>query len=233
VRALSDQAGAGARPGDRPPRIAIPAIEATLGRLHAGFDEINARLGARRDPLDRRVIDNLVAGYAFVDAAVADGLDLFAMGNLRHLLELNTIVLCGTNPDRRDAYAAHTEATERRFYEEHEGGVRDVVEWLAARADESPWSRAAGVYGRILTTPQLFIEGNHRTGALVASYLLLRDGLPPFVLSPENAPAYFDASAALKDIPKRGAATLFRLPGIRQRLADLLREHSDTRHLAG
>jgi len=231
VRALSDQAGARRSDGP-PPRLVIPAIEATLGRLHAEFEEINARLGGRRDPLDRRVIDNLVAGYAFVDAAVADALDLFAMGNLRHLLELNTIVLCGTSPDRRDAYAAHTAATERRFYDEHEGGVRDVVEWLAARADNSPWNRAAGVYGRILTTPQLFIEGNHRTGVLVASYVLLRDGLPPFVLSPENAVAYFDVSAALKHIPKTGATSLFRLPSVRQRLADLLREHSDPRYLA-
>ena len=233
MRALSGETGAGARrPDGRPPRLALPVVEATLRRLQAGFEEINAGLTGRRDPLDGRVIANLLEGYAFVDAAVAGGLDLFAMGNLRHLLELNTIVLCGVHPDRRDAYAAHTEATERRFYDEREGGVRDVVEWLAARGDDSPWARAAGAYGRILTTPQLFIEGNHRTGALVMSYLLLRDGQPPFVLSPENAGAYFDASSVLRDIPKRGATTLFRLPGIRQRLADLLREHADTRYLA-
>src|SRR5262245_29574703 len=183
------------------------------------FDAVNERLGARRDPLDDRVVANLLAGYAFVDAAVAEGLDLFAMGNLRHLLELNTIVLCGTSPNRRDAFAAHTTATERRFYDERDGGIRDVVEWLAGRPDESPWRRAAGAHVRILTKPQLFIEGNHRTGALVMSYILLRDGQPPFVVSPESAAAYFDLSAMIKDIPKRGALTLFRLPGLRQRLA--------------
>ena len=149
------------------------------------------------------------------------------MGNLRHLLELNAIVLCGTSPDRRGVYAAHTEATERRFYEERDGGIRAVIEWLASHASESPWSRAAGAYAQILAKPQLYIEGNHRTGALIMSYILLREAHPPFVLTPESAPAYFDLSAALRDTPKVGPAAMFRLPGIRDKLAALLREHSD------
>jgi len=234
MRGRSGEAGPGvSRSGSRrPARIALGAVEEALRRTQAEFEEINAQLDARRDPLDDRVIANLVAGYAFVDAAVAHGFDLFAMGNLRHLLELNAIVLCGVNRDRRAAYLSHAEATERRFYEERDGGIRDVLEWLTAHADESPWGRAAGAYAQVLTKPQLFIEGNHRTGALIMSYILLRDGQPPFVLTPENALGYFDPSMALKDTPKSGAITLFRLPGIRQRLAALLREQSDARFLA-
>jgi hypothetical protein len=64
------------------------------------------------------------------------------------------------------------------------------------------------------------------------SYILLRDGQPPFVLSPENAPGYFDLSAALRDTPKGGPAALFRLPRLKDKLATLLREHADRRHLA-
>jgi len=65
------------------------------------------------------------------------------------------------------------------------------------------------------------------------SYILVRDGEPPFVLSVENAGAYFDPSAVIRNTAKNSAAMLFRLPGIRKRLAALLREHSDCRHLPG
>ena len=86
-------------------------------------------------------------------------------------------------------------------------------------------------YVRMLSKPQLFIEGNHRTGALVMSSILLRDGQPPFVLSVENAAAYFEPSAVIRDIHKHSPGSLFRAPGIRRRLAALLREHADSRYL--
>jgi hypothetical protein len=99
--------------------------------------------------------------------------------------------------------------------------------------DQSVWSRAAGAYTRILSKPQLTIEGNHRAGALVMSYILVRDGEPPFVLSVENAGAYFDPSTVIRNTAKNSAARLFRLPGNRKRLAALLREHADRRYLLG
>jgi hypothetical protein len=173
----------------------------------------------------------MLAGYACVDALVAAAIDVFALGQLKHLLELNTLVLCGADEVRRAAHAGHLAATERRFYEERAAGIQDVVEWHARLADDAPWSRAAGVYVRMLSTPQLFIEGNHRTGALVMSYVLLRAGLPPFVLSPANAADYFASSTALRDIHKNSPAALFRLPGLKRRLAALLREHPEPRYL--
>ena len=84
---------------------------------------------------------------------------------------------------------------------------------------------------RILSKPQLFIEGNHRTGALVMSYLLLRDGKPPFVLTVDNAEAYFDPSTVIRDIRKSSPAAIFRLPGIKQRFAKFLRAQADARYL--
>src|SRR5262249_14976426 len=78
-------------------RINLPALEASLRRVQRDFAGINERLGAHRDPLDDAVIGNMMAGYAMVDALVADGVDLFALGNSKLLLELNTLVLCGTS----------------------------------------------------------------------------------------------------------------------------------------
>jgi len=45
-------------------------------------------------------------------------------------------------------------------------------------------------------------RGNHRTGALLMSYLLVRDGDPAFVLSVETAPAYFGPSSLLSGTRK-------------------------------
>jgi ABC-type phosphate transport system substrate-binding protein len=116
-------------------------------------------------------------------------------------------------------------------YEEREGGIQDLAEWYQAHQGDSTWARAAGAYVRMLSRPQLFIEGNHRTGALLMSYILVRDGLPPFVLSTDSAAAYFDPSTAVKDVDKNSPAMVFRLSRVTKQLAKLLREHCDSRHL--
>ena len=63
------------------------------------------------------------------------------------------------------------------------------------------------------------------------SYMLVRDGKPPFVLTADNADAYFDPSTLIRDTEKNGPAMLLRLSGVRKRLAALLREHGDPRYL--
>jgi prophage maintenance system killer protein len=166
-----------------------------------------------------------------VDALVAADVDLFAMGNLKYLLELNRIVLCGRNPVTQHEYTRHMEATEQRFYDERDGGIEDLVEWYVRHGAESAWRRAAGVYVRILSKPQLFIEGNHRTGALTMSYILIRDGEPPFVLTVENAAAYFEPSTVIRNTHKQSLAMLFRSRTIKERLAKVLSDHADRRYL--
>jgi hypothetical protein len=105
------------------------------------------------------------------------------------------------------------------------------MHWYALHADEPVWMRAAGVYVRVMSTPQLFIEGNHRAGALMMSYVLARHGQPPFVLSVDNAVAYFRLSAAIRDIIK-GTVTMFlRNLAPRRRLAELLAGQADHRYL--
>ena len=212
-------------------RLNLDAIETSLRAVQQAFDRINQHLSAQRDPMSDAVVANMRAGYALIDAWVGAGLDVFAMGNLKHLLELNKVVLCGDQPEAHAQSVDHFDATERRFYEERDGGIEDIVEWLGLHADESAWKRAAGVYVRILSKPQLFIEGNHRTGALVMSYLLLRDGKPPFVLTVDNAEAFFDPSTVIRDIRKRSPAAIFRLPGIKKRFAKFLQAQADSRYL--
>lgn len=199
--------------------------------MQGEFARINQTLSPLRDPMSDEVVRNMVAGYKLVDSLVTGGIDLFAMGNLKYLLELNTTVLCGTDPVKREEYASHRQSTEQRFYEERHGGIRDLVEWYEGRSGESAWIRAAGVYIRLLSRPQLFLEGNHRTGTLAMNYVLVRENEPPFVLTPENAATYFDPSSVIQDTEKQGLAMLFRSPGLTRRLTTFLLEHADRKYL--
>ena len=177
------------------------------------------------------VVENLLAGYAYVDSLVEWGIDVFAKGQHKYLLELNNIVLCGPDQSQRAEFHQHIKATESRFYDEPGGGIEDLVEWRARHLGDSVWKLAAGVYVRALSKPQLFIEGNHRTGTLLASYLLLRAEQPPFVLTVENASAYFEPSTVIRNTSKLGAFGLFRLPGIKKRFAKFLEQQADPGYL--
>jgi hypothetical protein len=209
----------------------LVAIEAALRNLQRHFPRINESLTSRRDSLDAGIVSNMMAGYHLVDDLLAQHADLFAMGNLKLLLELNAVVLCGLSEGARAQAAAHLAATEQRFYEQEGGGIRDVVEWYTVHRADSPWRRAAGVYISILSEPELFIEGNHRTGALVMSYILAREGRPPFVLTAENAKAYLDPSTLITKTRKHSLVALFRVPKLKRYFADFLKEQADRKFL--
>jgi hypothetical protein len=181
----------------------LAAIESALRELQRVFPEINRGLLDRRDHLDDEVLLNMLDGYAFVDQLISERIDIFEMGRSSYWLKLNALVLCGANPERLARHHRMLEATEARFYEEPGAGIGDVMRWCSLHRGKDRWRRAAGVYNRILSDPQLFIEGNHRTGALVISYLLTREGQPPFVLTRKNAKGFFDPSSVVKKTKKR------------------------------
>ena len=209
----------------------LDAITASLRDLQAYFSQINELLRSRRDSLEDGVVANMIAGYGFVDSLLAQGINLLAMGNLKFFLELNALVLFGRDAGARGDAALQIAATERRFYEQEGGGIREVVEWYNLHRGRSPWRRAAGVYISILSEPQLFIEGNHRTGALVMSYILAREGFPPFVITTENARAFLDPSTLVTETRKRSVVALFRLPKITRYFAEFLKKQADQRYL--
>jgi len=184
-------------------RLNRNAIATSLRDVQRHFPRINEILHSRRDSMTDEVVERMLAGYAFVDTALKSGVDLLHPTHLHNLLEINHIVLCGLDPRVRKEHRNHIEAVARRFYHHEEGYTIDrVVEWYGKHGHESPWKRAAGVYVRILSQPQLYIEGNHRTGALIMSYILAREGKPPFVLTVANAKAYFDPSSLIKETKK-------------------------------
>ena len=214
-----------------PSRLNLLAIESSLLTVQADFARINATLSMQRDPMSDEVRANMMAGYRFVDDALASGIDLFELGHSRRLLELNTLVLCGIDEDKRKDFAEHVASTEQWFYGQESGGIGLLMEGLQRHNGFDVWRRAAGVYIQVLSQPQLYIEGNHRTGALIMSYLLAREGQPPFVLSVDNAKAYFDPSSLAKGTNRQGIGRLVRLPKLRKRFAHLLKVSADAGYL--
>ena len=209
-------------------RLDLAAIESSLREVQQRFAVDQAH-----DPLSEEVIQRLLAGYAYLNRLQAEDVDLLARGNSARLLDINCLVLFGRpnarRPDRHDGFAA----TEQRFYDDsHLGGVRALMNYLADCMDRSLWRRAAGVYLHILSEPQLFLEGNHRSATLIMSHVLLRGGQPPFVLTPANAADYFDCSGLAKSLRKRAFRALVDWPRLQRRLARLLEASSDPGYLA-
>jgi len=212
-------------------RFNLKAIELSLHHVQREFPQINANLRSRRDSMTDEVLDNMMSGYAFIDWAVADDTDLLDPQYVAGLLELNHIVLCGRDPNSRREHRKHIQATAQRFYTQDEFNIDDILRWYREHTYESAWKRAAGVYVRILSQPQLYIEGNHRTGALLMSYILGRDGKAPFVLTVENALAYFDPSSLIKETNKTPTTLLMKLPRMKKRFARFLEAQADGQYL--
>jgi hypothetical protein len=213
-----------------PRRLDLVAIEQSLREVQRNFKAINRQLTTPRDPLSDQVLAHMMVGYRQVDALLAERTNPFALGNSRAVLELNFLVICGEDSRLREECAAALAATEERFYAKGDGGFESLVEWLALMNGESVWRRAAAAYIHVLSEPQLFLEGNHRTGALIMSWMLARQGKPPFVLSVENAKAYFDPSSVVKGLRKHSLRMVLSRPKMLKCFSKLLKGGAQKAH---
>ncbi|WP_206171434.1 hypothetical protein [Thiorhodococcus mannitoliphagus] len=214
------------------PRLDLDAIERSLRAVQQDFDRINASLDTPRDPFSDEVLERMLAGYRFVDLLQHWDVDLLERGNSERLLQLNCVIVCEDADPALQQCSPHFRLTMQRFYDDdNRGGVRALMNYLADHHHPTAWRRAAGVYIQMLSEPQLFFEGNHRTGALLMSHILLRQGQPPFVLDLQNAKAYFDPSSLIKGHRKGSFKAMRAVPGLRSRLAALLESTADRRYL--
>ncbi|MXS85558.1 hypothetical protein ABO04_06465 [Nitrosomonas sp. HPC101] len=209
----------------------LNTIRKSLNEVQKQFESIRTQLDEQRDPPDDMVCDNMLQGYALIDKLITEGADLFDLQQIDWMIEINTMVLCGADPERRKEFSRHIAMTRSRFFDSSEGGARDLLEWHRLHRGESAWKQAAGVFVRILSKPQLFIEGNHRSASLIASFLLVREGLPPFVLSTDNAVGFFNPASVIRRVPKNGLSALFRLPKIKKKYAAFLEDHASSKFL--
>lgn len=215
----------------KPYRLNLKKIEQSLYKIQKEFEPINLKLDVRREPLEDIIIENMMLGYEYVDRLLQRRISPLGRRAFHHVLELNHIVLCGTDPHVRKEFEKHINTTTDRFYEQKNCNIGHLGRWYKKHAGLSPWKRAAGAYILLLSQPQLFFEGNHRTGALIMSHILAAEGKPPFVLRVANAEAYFNPSSLAKMTHKSIITNLYKFPKIRKKFAKFLKEQARTKYL--
>lgn len=199
----------------------LTLIEQSLRNVQTAMALSNSDSGPR-DALTDQVILNMLDGYRFVNQAVAAREDWLALGQSRAVLTLNDLVLYGANPAADSLCTKRKYANESHFYKNPPGGFGELIEGLAMVMRAKPYSLPAEAFIRMLTSPQLFLEGNHRTGALIMSYLLLWEGFPPFVLTKDNRREFFSLSENIRQHHKKSLPLLLRKHGFRSKLNNFL-----------
>ncbi len=211
-------------------RLDIEAIRSCLLDTQENFNKINASLTVKRTPPTGEVIENLVAGYAQIDYYLANDIDLFKIGNSELLLELNHLVLYHSAGISIEEDEHQFTATKKHFYDINGGGIGSLMDWLNVCNKGNIYKQAASVFTHILSQPQLFIEGNHRTGSLIMSYFLVKAGHSPFVLSYENAKYFFEPAELTKKRRKKALLDEFlHLPKQTRKFAKLLQREQNNR----
>ena len=214
-------------------RLDLERIRAALDDFARAIPALNRELDAALAPLAPASRDALVAAYAELDRLHALGVDLLAPGESRRLLALNRIVLHGARGGASRHAATERRAASLRYYDAPRGGIGDLVAWYERRRRRPAPRLAAGLYVRLQCSPQLFVEGNHRTGMLLASHVLLRARCPPLVMTPALAAPWFALTPELQRLDRHGARLLFAGPRLTRRAAALIERHVDPRWLVG
>jgi hypothetical protein len=205
-------------------RLHLGRIDDELRHVQSHFPAINAMLNCHRDDFTDTVRQNMLTAYAFLDAVVDDDLDLFSDQGLEALLQLNHLVLLGRGYNPRE-FGQHIALTRRRFFDNFRLYVKPIRRWYRKHEMENPYKVAAQVYVGVLSQPQLYQEGNHRTGSLIASGILLQNGCPPFVLTRQNALGYFNPSSEIKFTDKRAIRGKIRLPKYQREFREFLQQN--------
>jgi hypothetical protein len=212
-------------------RLHLNNITKSLASVQKEFNVLNKKLHMRRDPMDDVIVENMLSGYRYIDRLLRDNIDITKKKAISHILELNHIVLCGTDQKVREEFRKHIKDTTDRFYGQNGCNIGDLISWHKDNIKKSAWKRAAGLYILNLSQPQLFFEGNHRTGALLMSAVLALEDKPPFVLNLDNAEAYFNPSTLVKFTQKNIVTNLWKLPKLRKYFTEFLKNQGNRKYL--
>lgn len=212
-------------------RLNLAEIDAALAGLGSAPRAVIDASGSD-EPMTADALRRIGEGFRFVDSLLADRFEIFRYGASAALLELNHRVLCGVTPERRRQFAGHIAATERWFYDRPEAGVGAFFGWIERNRDQPPVALAAGAFVQVVSHPQLFIEGNSRTAALLASYILARAGLPPFVMTAARYPAYRDAVERCSAVERGRLTSAFAISAAASQVAAVIATAADPRFLA-
>lgn len=210
-------------------RLNLAEIERALAELSAEADARGSWHELREEPLTSDAIRRMMEGYRYIDALLAERVELFAYGNSERILELNHRVLCGVSPERRVQFADHIAETARHFYEPP--GVGALVDCHNRARTGAPEHLAAMLFAQTLSTPQLFIEGNSRSATLIASYCLASRGRPPLVVTTPLLPNYNALVERCAGLDRDGITGMLGFGLCRRKVEHFLRESLESRFL--
>jgi hypothetical protein len=216
-------------------KLNLPAVEQSLLGVEQNWKKIDDKLavekiGRRDTPFDSVIRTRMMTAYVYLDGLLRKGLEPFSPKSLAEMLELNNLVHYGLDWELRLQYHKAILVTSEKFYTQ----IVPIERWYKKhmKGEPHPLKVAAEIYVAILGHPQLFIEGNHRTGSMICSWISMYYGHPPFVLSVENAITYFRPSAEIKKFADkstwRGRSTL---PKYRRRFKTFWEENIDNNYV--
>lgn len=207
----------------------IEEIRRALEDLLDRYGSVREHLTLQREVLTAEMVENMVEAYSFLNDLLAREMDVFTPAGMHGMLELNHLVLCGNDPKTRSEYYTHIAATRKRFLK----SIRPISAWVLKqrKRNYNPFELAAGFYSRVLSYPQLFLEGNHRTGNILLNYLLVSAEVAPYVATADNAHIYLNLSGDFKLSEKDNTFdTTLKMPVYRRRFEAFLRDHGDWRY---
>jgi hypothetical protein len=215
-----------------PERLQLELIDSSLRSVEMHWKEINDELelrgiGRKDTPFTAIVRMRMLSAYRYLDDLLSQQIPPFSPESIGHMLVLNHRVHYGTDQQLMSEYKSAMKATAEKF-NHHIGPLQDWYKEHHKRGDH-PLKIAAEIYVSILGYPQLFIEGNHRAGSLIANWINVYNGFPPFVLSANNAIAYFAPSAEIKSFADKSTwRGMARLPKYRKSFLIFWENHIDS-----
>jgi len=210
-------------------RFNIDEIGNALFDFQQQFPRINETLEMRREEFSAVMRSRILEAYSYLNSLLDTGSDLFTPAGLSGLLELNHIILCGNGPENRQDYYQHLAETRKSFQKR----IKPIAAWvLANRNADKPYRLATGFYTQMLSRPQLFLEGNHRTGNIILNYLLVSKGKDPYIIEAKTAKTYLDLSGNIKFTNNSSSIeTAFMMPAHAKRFRAFLKERGNGRFL--
>ncbi|WP_143170717.1 hypothetical protein [Desulfopila aestuarii] len=174
-------------------------------------------------------MDNLLLAWEHIDYFIKKReYGLLSRKGGPDMLEINHRVHYGENYVLRDEYKKAIEATTEKFTKQ----IQHIRKYYKKnmRGDSSVNKVAAEVYISILGQPQLFIEGNHRSGSIIASWINMAHDKPPFVLTVENALTFFRPAQVIKKFDKLSMwRSITKLPKYKADFKRFWKDHCDMR----
>lgn len=187
------------------------------------------RVGRKDTPFDTLLMDNMLSAWDYLDHFIKNrDYDLLSAVGGPDMLEINHRIHYGLNYQQREEYKKAMAATTDKF-------SRQVVPLRTyykkkIKNNTSIYEIASEIYIAILGMPQLYIEGNHRSGSVIASWINLAYRKPPFILTVENALAFFEPAQEIKKFNKKSMwRSMTKLPKHKKEFKKFWSSHCDMR----